>query len=485
MMRLGLPILLLIAIAIAVAVRMARSQPTKGTEPRLGAVEGAARDTGRVSATPPPPPAASWSTALDRWLGAGLLDAEQAAAIRAYEAAAASAATAPPPPAPTPRRVPPIAEALGYLGGLLGIIGLTVFVAGFWRDMEGVTRLAVSAVVTVVLVAIGFAVRAGNDESLQRLRGFVWLVGSAAAGVLGGVVANDVVDATGERSIAIGAALGVFAAGTALWAWRDRPAQALSSAGALVVATATVTWELSDGVVAGFVVMALSTALIVVGARRLVPAAWVVTIVGGAGLLAGSVMPTSEWDERGTLLGVAAILALVALAEAPRTGLLAREWTTFLVIAVPALISMGGPAVAYYGDRAGIATGVVVWLVGLAAVAAGANGLARHPLSLELVGGLVAVGGAAVTGVQSVAVATVAGLLSALAMLGLGTQRGLVLMSVTGSVGLLVNVPWAISHFFPGENRAPLLIAVSGLLIVAIAVVLTRMGGRFRTELRR
>ena len=49
----------------------------------------------------------------------------------------------------------------------------------------------------------------------------------------------------------------------------------------------------------------------------------------------------------------------------------------------------------------------------------------------------------------------------------------------------LVNVPWAISHFFPGENLAPLLIAVSGVLLVVIAVVLTRMGGRFRRELQR
>jgi hypothetical protein len=294
-----------------------------------------------------------------------------------------------------------------------------------------------------------------------------------------------VIDATGERSIAIGAALGVFVAGTALWAWRDRPAQALSSTGALLVAAATITWEFSNGTIAGLVVMALSLALIVIGARRMVPAAWVATIVGGAGLISGSVMTSSEWDERSTLIGVVAVLALVALAEAPRTSLRPREWATLLVIAVPALVSLGAPSIAYYGDQAGIATGVVVWLVGVSAVSAGANGLARHPLSLELVGGLVAVGGAAATGFQSVAVATLAGLLSALAMLALGTQRGLVLMSVTGSVGLLVNVPWAIAHFFPGENRAPLLIAVSGLLIVAIAVVLTRMGGRFRTELRR
>lgn len=110
-----------------------------------------------------------------------------------------------------------------------------------------------------------------------------------------------------------------------------------------------------------------------------------------------------------------------------------------------------------------------------------------HPVTIELAGGVLIIAGAAAMAFQSgfVGVATIVGFASALAMLALGTRPGRVLMSVTGSLGLLVNVPWAISHFFPGENRAPLLIAVSGLLLVVVAVVLTRMGGRFRRELQR
>ena len=48
------------------------------------------------------------------------------------------------------------------------------------NDIAGGTRLGVSAGVTAVLVAIGFLVRA-TEPSLARLRGFVWLAGSAAA----------------------------------------------------------------------------------------------------------------------------------------------------------------------------------------------------------------------------------------------------------------------------------------------------------------
>jgi hypothetical protein len=58
-------------------------------------------------------------------------------------------------------------------------------------------------------------------------------------------------------------------------------------------------------------------------------------------------------------------------------------------------------------------------------------------------------------------------------------------MSVFGLVGILVFIPWMIGHFFPGEGRVPLLIIVSGLLLVVVAVVLMRVGGRLRGEVRR
>ena len=58
-------------------------------------------------------------------------------------------------------------------------------------------------------------------------------------------------------------------------------------------------------------------------------------------------------------------------------------------------------------------------------------------------------------------------------------------MSGVGSIGLLVFVPWSIAHFFPGEGRAPLLIFASGVVIVVVAVMLSRLSGRFLHELRR
>ncbi len=85
---------------------------------------------------------------------------------------------------------------------------------------------------------------------------------------------------------------------------------------------------------------------------------------------------------------------------------------------------------------------------------------------------------------ESVALATVAGLMVAVLLLAMGTLPDRAVMSLFGCLGLLVNVPWAISHWFPGEGRAPLLIAVSGVLIVLIAVWLSHQSGQLRHQFR-
>jgi hypothetical protein len=106
----------------------------------------------------------------------------------------------------------------------------------------------------------------------------------------------------------------------------------------------------------------------------------------------------------------------------------------------------------------------------------------RTPSMVLLLGGAGTLAGAAVTGAQWTGFAPLFGIGTAVALLALGTLPGAVLLSVTGALGLLGNVPWAIAHFFPGEGRAPLLVLVSGVLLVAVAILLARMGGRLRSE---
>jgi hypothetical protein len=129
--------------------------------------------------------------------------------------------------------------------------------------------------------------------------------------------------------------------------------------------------------------------------------------------------------------------------------------------------------------------GDAVFAVGVSMMLLGRLPAVRPKLTLQVIGGGAVVVGAAITGAESAAFATTFGLLVAVVLIGLGTLPGNVLLSLFGCVGLLVNVPWAIGHFFPGQGRAPLLIAVSGVLIVAVAVWLSRQSRELHHQFAR
>jgi hypothetical protein len=98
-------------------------------------------------------------------------------------------------------------------------------------------------------------------------------------------------------------------------------------------------------------------------------------------------------------------------------------------------------------------------------------------------GGAAVLVGAALVGTQFTGFATIFGIVSAIGLIVLGAAPGRVVSSMLGSLGLLAFVPWAIVWFFPGEGRAPLALLVAGVLFLVVAVLLTRMRGRLRTEL--
>jgi hypothetical protein len=105
------------------------------------------------------------------------------------------------------------------------------------------------------------------------------------------------------------------------------------------------------------------------------------------------------------------------------------------------------------------------------------------PNLLQVLGGLGLIVGSAVTGSESAGFATIFGLFVAISLIAFGMLPRHAVMSMFGLLGLLVFVPWSIAHYFPGEGRAPLMILVSGALIIVVAVVLSRMSNRLRDEL--
>lgn len=422
------------------------------------------------------------SSLLDRWTSAGVLTADDAERIRNFETEEARSAT---PVAPRPtRRVPAIAEALGYLGGVLGVVGVVALISAYWSDWSSGVHLVVTGGTALLLVGAGWAVHEKVDPALARLRWFIWAGATPALGMFAYVLASDVFDWTraSQQWLVISLAVGIL--NGALWSGHRRPFQEAVFFLSLLVAVGTAIGSPTDARWAGLAVWVGGIALVGVTLTLkpvlpLIPAA-----IGGVAVIVGAYMTVSEWEGFGFLFAALSSAALVVSATANVSPLRSPFDVLFGVIGVIGLVQSVPGTLVYFASDAGVVTGLAVWVVGIVLFGVARVHLVRIEVGFQVVAGIAVLVGPAITGVQSLALATLFGLLVALALIALGISPGRVLLSMFGLAGLLVYVPWTIAHFFPGEGRAPLLITVSGLLIVVVAVVLARMSGRIRSELQ-
>lgn len=422
---------------------------------------------------------------IERWAALGLLSTEQAAAILAHEAAAkpGDAATADRPRAPErARRVPAVAEALGYLGGMLGVIGLVLLVVRYWPDMATAGRLALSGGSAIALVLSGALADEDADPAFARLRGFLWFGSTAAAALFAGVVVDTFGFERDETVVLAVSGAVAFESGL-LWWWHERPLQQAAFLGGLAAFLISVTSELASEGPVGLAVWGLGAGYLVLGERRRTPIPLLTGGMGAVFLVVGATITSADWQAFGMVFGVATALGLLAVAAVPGLGPTREDRRLVGTVGTIALMGTLPGTLGYFSGNAGMVTGLVTWALGGALVLAGDRRLVREPILVEALGGLAVIGGAALTGAQWTGFAPIFGLVTAITLVALGTLPGRVLLSLLGSAGLLVNVPWAIGWFFPGEGRAPLLIMVSGAVILSVAVLLARMGGRLRSEL--
>ncbi len=485
-------LLLVLAVVILVgaviATRAGRGHPPSTSRPARVDLDptGAEGDESMpVPATVRRSPGGGFSPMLGRWVKAGLITWEQSAEIQRFETAREAGAAPERPARVSPlrsARVPVVAEALGYLGATLATTGLMLVIAHLWTDLALAGRLGISGVAAVLLVVAGALVHETADPALARLRWVLWLAATAAAVVFAGVLA-DGVGAESPEAIAASCAATAAVVSGVLWGWRERPLQQAVALGAVPAAIGTAALLLLPRGAAYFLVWGVGAVLFALGVRLLTPLPWVTETVGALTLLAGSTLVASDWEGRGLLFVLFTGAALVAVAI---VGSIAPTGTGQVIagsFGAVALVQGLPPTIGWFSQDAGVLTGLVLWATGVGLVVVGATHLTRLPLVVEILGGVLTVGGAAVCGTQSPGFAAAFGVANAVALIGAGMRPGRVLLSAVGAVGLLVNVPWAMGWFFPGENRAPLLIMVSGALIIAVAVLMTRQAGRFRSEI--
>lgn len=165
---------------------------------------------------PPAPP----SDHLEDWVAAGLITPEQARAIRDHEArATGGGARSVAPRTGSPAGTSLVVEALGYLGGIIMLVGAVILVNLYWEDLPTAARLLLPAAAAVALVAAGSAVPDRLGDAARRLRSVLWALAVVATATFFAVFAVDVLDRQDEASLVV---VGPCTAALAALLWRLR-----------------------------------------------------------------------------------------------------------------------------------------------------------------------------------------------------------------------------------------------------------------------
>ena len=254
------------------------------------------------------------AAALDRAVEAEIITAEQAAAV--IDAERERQRT---PSARAPARVPPVLEALGYLGGVLVMAGVITLMSQFWDDLRTWSRLTILGTVTAALTLAGVLIRDETEPVLWRLRGFLLLLGTGTLAGFAGISLVDGLDVRGEPTVFAVGALACVHAGL-LWWRRDRPAQHASCFGGLLAAVVgalawagtALDWSGGPGP-AGIVLWLIGALWLAASVRQLLPPALIGVLLGAATTLVAGAPMSASWHHAGVLFGLATAAALVAV----------------------------------------------------------------------------------------------------------------------------------------------------------------------------
>lgn len=164
---------------------------------------------------------------LRRWVEAGLIDSDTAAAIEAHESTRSGAG-----------RIGRGMEAIAYLGAVLVLVALVVLATEFWDRIEPWGRLALSAIVALVLFMVGLLLGRSDEPALDRAQTFAWLL-TVAAVILTALVAVRDLAGIDEGASFVWVSVTALVTSGLLWWLRDSVLQMVGmaiAAGASVIA---------------------------------------------------------------------------------------------------------------------------------------------------------------------------------------------------------------------------------------------------------
>ena len=192
---------------------------------------------------PAPPP--SLSDVLEDWVDVGLITDEQSRAIRQHEAQPHER-RADLSLAPAPESGPSlVVEALGYIGGIVMLVGAGILTGMYWADLSVAPRLILIGATALAMVGAGFAVSDRLGDAAGRLRSVLWALGVAATAGFFGVFSTEVLNRYDEHALVVVGPCTAVVAGL-LWWLRPTSLQQLGLFVPTTVAAVAVGLELSS-----------------------------------------------------------------------------------------------------------------------------------------------------------------------------------------------------------------------------------------------
>jgi hypothetical protein len=130
------------------------------------------------------------------WVSEGIISQEQGRRILARSPVAGASHSG---------GSPLVAEALGYVGGVVVLVGGVLIGARYWADIEIAARLVILWAMAVALIVAGAAVPPRLGTVAHRLRAVLWTVSLAAVAATLVVLAADVLGLSGQRIVLLAA----------------------------------------------------------------------------------------------------------------------------------------------------------------------------------------------------------------------------------------------------------------------------------------
>jgi hypothetical protein len=258
---------------------------------------------------------------VDRWVAIGIITADQAQRIRADIATVPSA----------PRRSSSmIAEALGYLGGIIVLVGVGLVLALQWRGLSPDGRVGLAGAVAVAFGVAGAWIPAPRLAATgARLRGVLWLLGCAAAFACLALVGNELLHWDGNHTLLLAGGGASVASGVLWWLHRHVLQHLALVASLFVTVAAGAAIAINAPVGPRFAMWGFGVVWFLLSLPGIVPARSG-GVLGGVSATIGAISMINEnW---GPVLALATVVAMVIAA------VLRRELAVLGVASVGTLI---------------------------------------------------------------------------------------------------------------------------------------------------